>query len=82
MYRGIANDIDQTLGHGYYVATENSINMPPNAYKYGVLEVFGGDSFLAQRYTPHTNYSGNYGEYNRVRYKETWSSWRFIPYQL
>ena len=81
MYRGVAANIDEIIENGSYVVSAGvSTNLPTDAYSYGVLEVFGGESFIAQRYTPHSNYSGNYGEYTRVRYKEDWGNWRFIAY--
>ena len=81
MYRGVAANIDEIIKNGSYVVSAGaSTNLPTDAYSYGVLEVFGGESFIAQRYTPHSDYSGNYGEYSRVRYNGTWTSWRFIPY--
>ena len=81
MFREVAKDIDAITETGYYCVSNGiSTNIPPNAYSYGVLEVFGGVPFIGQRYTPHSDYAGNYGEYSRVRYNGTWTSWRFIPY--
>lgn len=81
MYRGVAGDLDEITELGCFIVTsENSTHIPSGAYKYGVLEVFGGSAFIGQRYTPHTNTVGNFGEYTRVRYNDTWGSWRFIPY--
>ena len=80
MNRGICSDFNSSLEHGFYAVTNTTNNIPSNAYSYGVLEVFGSSSFLVQRYTPHANYTGNYGEYTRVRYNDKWGSWRFIPY--
>lgn len=82
MYLEVAADLDTTTDTGYYSTTpELTTNLPDNAYPYGVLEVFGGANLIVQRYTPHSKYSGKYGEYNRVRYAGTWVDWRFIPYQ-
>lgn len=83
MYRGIAGDINMSTKNGYYEArADYTSNFPPNAYTYGILEVFGGNLFLAQRYTPHSKYSGlSYGEFSRVMYNGEWTEWRFIPYQ-
>ncbi|WP_300812657.1 pyocin knob domain-containing protein [uncultured Bacteroides sp.] len=82
MYRGIAGDMNNILEVGYYSSVSNiTTNYPDKAYTHGVLEVFGGGNFIAQRYTPHANYSGNFGEYTRIRYDDKWGSWRFIPYQ-
>ena len=82
MYRGLAGDIDTITDTGSYsTGLSATTNLPDNAYSYGILEVFGGGSFIIQRYTPHANYSGDYGEFTRVRYQNQWGSWRFIPYQ-
>lgn len=81
MYRGICSDFNTNIELGMYIVNINTINRPSNAYSYGVLEVFGGSTFLAQRYTPHANYAGNFGEYTRIRYNNIWENWRFIPYQ-
>lgn len=82
MFRGIAGDIDSLNESGYYeVRIDQSTNIPPNAYTYGILEVFQSTMFTLQRYTPHSNNSGKYGEYNRVKTKGVWKNWRFIPYQ-
>lgn len=81
MNRDFCGDFNSPLNHGYYAVSNTTKNTPPNAYTYGVLEVFGSANFTVQRYTPHANYSGNYGEYTRVKYNDTWGEWRFIPYQ-
>ena len=81
MNRGFCGDFNSSLDHGYYAVSSTTNNTPPNAYTYGLLEVFGSANFTVQRYTPHANYSGNYGEYTRVKYNDTWGEWRFIPYQ-
>ena len=56
----------------------NLIEVQVNSYKNflenGLREVFK-DVF------PIANYSGNFGEYTRIRYDDKWGSWRFIPYQ-
>lgn len=80
MNRGYSGDFNTSLEHGYYAVSNTTNNIPSNAYSYGVLEVFGASNFLIQRYTPHSNYAGNYGEYTRVRYNNKWGEWRFIPY--
>lgn len=82
MYRGTAGNVDDLAIVGYYeTRSENTTNLPTGAYYYGILEIFGGGSFLVQRYTPHANYSGKFGEYNRVKFQGVWTDWRFIPYQ-
>lgn len=82
MYRGVAGDIDTITDTGSYsTGIGATTNLPDNAYSYGILEVFGGGNFIIQRYTPHTNYAGDYGEFTRVRYQNKWGSWRFIPYK-
>lgn len=82
MLRGIAGDIDSLIESGFYeVRLDQSTNIPPNAYTYGILEVFKSTIFTLQRYTPHSNDSGKYGEYNRIKYNNIWGNWRFIPYQ-
>ena len=82
MFRGIAGDIDSLIESGYYeVRLNQSTNIPPNAYTYGILEVFKSTMFILQRYTPHSNNSSKYGEYNRVKSQGVWTDWRFIPYQ-
>lgn len=72
MYRGVAGDIDTITDTGFYSIGASSTNLPDNAYSYGILEVFGGGSFIIQRYTPHNNYAGDYGEFTRVRYNDKW----------
>ena len=82
MFRGIAGDLDSLIESGYYeVRPDQSTNIPPDAYTYGILEVFKTDMFTFQRYTPHSNSSGKYGEFNRVKLGSSWGNWRFIPYQ-
>lgn len=82
MYRGVAGDIDTITDTGSYSTSTVTTNLPDNAYSFGILEVFGGGIFIIQRYTPHANYAGDYGEFTRVRFQNKWERWRFIPYQL
>lgn len=82
MYRGTAGNVNDLTEEGYYITNaEATTNLPTDAYLYGILELFGGGSFLIQRYTPHANYSAKFGEFNRVKYNGIWADWRFTPYQ-
>lgn len=80
--RGNVTNLDECSTTGTYqvIGNENIalFGMPPGAYRYGNLVVFGGSNFLVQEYHPRQMRDG-YIFYQRILYRlngsEVWGAW-------
>lgn len=81
--RGNVTNFDVCLTTGTYQVIGNEgpasvIGLPPGAYHYGNLVVYGGSFFKVQEYYPHQLRNG-YARYQRLRYDQGttggWGAW-------
>lgn len=71
--RGRANtDLAEVTTPGIYEISPyyGATGFPPEAYQYGILEVFASGDFLFQRYTTH-----RLTLYSRCRFRGVWGAW-------
>lgn len=76
VYRDYCTDFDTCKTPGYYtVSAQKTVNHPPGAYTYGILEVKVAGSFISQIYHAHQDGSGNKSSAIYMRMWHTDSGW-------
>ena len=73
--RAHVTDLNEAPAGISQVNGSSVLNLPPGAYKYGIVETAITSNFATQKDIPHTIQSNGYGFYTRISYNNNWQPW-------